>query len=272
MPVKLLSPPKRPKAIARYQARSQLYKQVFHLREQSVSLEQIADSVGKCSRTIRRWLKAGECRIITRNRPSDLDHYWSLIVDRCSAGDYSITQLWLELQRQGYCGSEITVRRYLHRKQLPAPNRKRFVPNKNTENNQIGRTNQLISPRTAVLKLLHYEKLKEEEKPIVNQILKASPEIEKAIGLGREFESLITGRNKTKLSEWMKKASVSNIPKIVSFVRGLEQDQAAVQAAVKYEWSQGQTEGQVNRLKLIKRQMYGRANFDLLRARVIHQS
>lgn len=272
LPVKLLSPPIRPKAITRHQARSQLYKQAFQLREQRVPLEQIADSVGRCSRTIRRWLRAGECRLITRNRRSDLDRYWGFILDRCSAGDYSITQLWVELQKQGYRGSEITVRRYLHRKQLPAPRRRRFTQGEDTGEKQVGRTVPLISPRTAVLRLLHYEKLKEEEKPIVDQILKASPEIEKAIGLGRDFEALITGRNEAKLSEWMKKALKSSVPEIVSFVRGLEQDQAAVRAAVKYEWSQGQTEGQVNRLKLIKRQMYGRANFDLLRARVIHQS
>jgi transposase len=80
------------------------------------------------------------------------------------------------------------------------------------------------------------------------------------------------GRDQTPLDDWLDKAKISAIGEIKSFARGLEQDKSAVQAAIKYDWSQGQVEGQVNRLKLIKRQMYGRAKFDLLKARVIQQS
>lgn len=272
IPLKLLSPPIRPTAIVRHQVRSHLYEQVLQLSAQRVPLEEIAAQIGKSSRTVRRWLKTGEYRKITRHRRSDLDHYWGLINERCSAGDYSINRLWLELQKCGYRGSEITVRRYLYRKQLPAPRRRRCMPGKKTEGKQTKQTVPLISPRTATMKLLHYEKLKAEEMLIVGQILKASPEIEKAIELGRDFEALIAARDEAKLNQWVKRVLESNVPEIVSFVRGLKQDQAAVRAAVEYEWSQGQTEGQVNKLKLIKRQMYGRAKFDLLRARVIHQS
>lgn len=91
------------------------------------------------------------------------------------------------------------------------------------------------------------------------------------VELGREFENLLMSRSETSLDDWLRKARTSSIAEIKSFARGLTQDQSAVQAAVKYEWSQGLVEGQVNRLKLIKRQMYGRAKFDLLKARVIHQ-
>ena len=62
----------------------------------------------------------------------------------------------------------------------------------------------------------------------------------------------------------------SQIPEFENFVKVLQKDEAAVRAAVSWEWSNGQTEGQVNRLKMLKRQMYGRANFDLLRARVLN--
>ena len=74
------------------------------------------------------------------------------------------------------------------------------------------------------------------------------------------------------LDDWLRKAESSSIAEMKSFARGLSQDKSAVQAAVEYEWSQGQVEGQVNRLKLIKRQMYGRASFDLLKARIIYQT
>jgi transposase len=62
----------------------------------------------------------------------------------------------------------------------------------------------------------------------------------------------------------------SQIPEFENFVKVLQRDESAVRAAVSSEWSNGQTEGQVNRLKMLKRQMYGRANFDLLRARVLN--
>ncbi len=68
----------------------------------------------------------------------------------------------------------------------------------------------------------------------------------------------------------MTKAAASGLAEMRGFVAGLRRDLAAVKAALTYEWSNGQVEGQVNRLKMIKRMMYGRANFDLLRQRVLH--
>ena len=68
---------------------------------------------------------------------------------------------------------------------------------------------------------------------------------------------------------WLARATTSGITELDRFARGLTDDRAAVEAALSLEWSNGQTEGQVNKLKLLKRQMYGRANFDLLRRRVL---
>jgi transposase len=67
----------------------------------------------------------------------------------------------------------------------------------------------------------------------------------------------------------MSEVTASRLPELKAFARGLEQDRAAIEAALREEWSNGQTEGQVHRLKLLKRQMYGRAKFDLLRAKVL---
>jgi len=72
------------------------------------------------------------------------------------------------------------------------------------------------------------------------------------------------------LPAWLRAAAKSKLKEFVSFARGLSEDYEAVMNALRYEWSNGQLEGQVNRLKLIKRMMYGRAKFDLLRARVLH--
>src|SRR5262245_45383072 len=71
-------------------------------------------------------------------------------------------------------------------------------------------------------------------------------------------------------SDWREKAEGSGIPELTSFAQGIRLDEAAVSAAVSQEWSNGPVGGAVNRLKTIKRQMYGRAGFTLLRARVLH--
>ena len=69
---------------------------------------------------------------------------------------------------------------------------------------------------------------------------------------------------------WLARATTSDIPELDRFARGLTDGRAAVEAGLSQEWSNGQTEGQVNKLKLLKRSMYGRANFDLLRLRLLH--
>ncbi|MBA3693279.1 MAG: ISL3 family transposase [Acidobacteria bacterium] len=263
----------RPEVAARHLVRTEVYRQVFKLLGQSVPIEQVARSVGKSTRTIFRWVKEGECGVRTRNKKSGLDQYWEFIKN-WRANEYdNVIQLWKDLQNMGYCGSSMAVRRYLERKRLVSANKRKRVLRSKVEKKMWSKPIvPLITPRAAVLKLLHADKVKEQEKLVVDQILKSSPEIEKAIELGREFESLLMGRDQTSLDDWLRKAETSSIAEIKSFARGLRQDKSAVQAAVKYEWSQGQVEGQVNRLKLIKRQMYGRAKFDLLKARVIHQA
>lgn len=263
----------RPEVAARHQARSEVYKQVFDLLAQAVPIAEVAACVGKSRRTIFRWIKEGECRLRTRNKRSELDRYWGFIKQWRFQEYDNIQQLWRELQKQGYTGSSMAVRKYVERHQLLAvKKRKRQKEKKNEREISIKPPAPLITPRAAVLKLLHYDNLREEEKPVIAQILQSSPEIEKAVQLGREFERLLKEGVETELDQWLSKAKGVGIAEIKSFARGLEQDKSAVQAAVKYEWSNGQTEGQVGRLKLIKRQMYGRARFDLLKARVLHQA
>jgi transposase len=74
------------------------------------------------------------------------------------------------------------------------------------------------------------------------------------------------------LDPWLERCEMVNVAPVHNFALSLRQDYAAVRAALDTHWSNGQTEGQVNRLKCIKRQMYGRASFDLLRLKVIYTS
>lgn len=129
---------------------------------------------------------------------------------------------------------------------------------------------RLPSARASSWMLLQPEKLKDEEQKTVELLCHLSPEIKRAQELALNFLSVIRERRVDELRGWLIKAARSELPEFRRFARGLTVDLSAVKAALSYEWSQGQVEGQVHRLKMIKRQMYGRAKLDLLRARVLH--
>ena len=93
-------------------------------------------------------------------------------------------------------------------------------------------------------------------------------EVKKAQELALSFLEMVRGRHWERLDGWISDAVKSKISELQSFANSVVQDKEAVAAALKYEWSNGGVEGQVNRLKLVKRQMYGRAKLDLLKARV----
>ena len=87
--------------------------------------------------------------------------------------------------------------------------------------------------------------------------------------LSQAFVRLLHEQTNAGLTPWFKEVQKSQIPELISFARGLQRDEAAVRAGLRLKWSQGPVEGAINKLKLIKRSMYGRANFDLLRIRVL---
>jgi transposase len=102
------------------------------------------------------------------------------------------------------------------------------------------------------------------------QRLRRSPaEIAEAIDLAEEFLALVRTRVPEQLEPWLVKAKASTLPAFRHFAEKLEADVEAVRAAVSLPWSNGPVEGQISRLKMLKRQMYGRANLDLLNRRFL---
>ena len=97
------------------------------------------------------------------------------------------------------------------------------------------------------------------------------PVIDQVYTLAKEFAAMVRGRQVELLDDWLVRCQHCSVALLQQFGLRLQQDYTAVQAALATEWSNGQTEGQVNRLKLIKRQMYGRAKLDLLRQRVLYR-
>ncbi len=102
------------------------------------------------------------------------------------------------------------------------------------------------------------------------QLRAASPDLEQAYELAQAFVHMVRDRTPDALAPWLAAAGAGGVPDLVTFAAGLEPDRAVILAALSLPWSQGQVEGFVNKLKTLKRQMYGRAKPDLLRQRLLH--
>lgn len=126
------------------------------------------------------------------------------------------------------------------------------------------------SPRQARWLLLrNADNLEEDDLAYRDQLIEASEEIRTAKHLADDFGRIVRERDRDGLEPWLKAAERSGLPQFSSFVLTLRRDLPAIEAALACDWSSGQTEGQINRLKALKRQMYGRASMDLLRRRFI---
>jgi len=114
------------------------------------------------------------------------------------------------------------------------------------------------------------EKRTVEAQARLDKVRAASPDLTAALDLADDFKSLIRKQSRGTLQDWLTRAEASTCPEIRHFAEGIRRDESTVNAAITLPWSNGPVEGHVNRLKLIKRHMYGRAGFALLKARVLN--
>jgi len=247
------------------------FQKVHQLFKNGHSISKIGKRLKMSRMTIYRYLRFQEfpARAKTSERDSKLKPFLNYLHQRFAEGCQNATQLWREIVGQGYQGKAAMVRRYI--KNL----RKRIsqVESKDYQNKQLETSFATPSIRqTAILLLNKEEKLKEEEKIFVETILKSSEEVKKISQIGMEFQTMIKEKQSEKFKSWLESSKNCGVKELSGFAFGLKQDEAAVTQSMSSEWSNGQVEGQVNRLKFIKRQMYGRANFDLLKARVLYQN
>jgi transposase len=178
------------------------------------------------------------------------------------------TVLWQEIRTHGYPGTARMIERYIVRlyqrlKGLTTQQRAHFL--------QTALTFKAPTVRhlTAWLQRAS-QKLTAEQARFLTHLSALSPEIQEARHFALAFRRLLKKRLHAQFPTWLAQAVQNSVPELRSFAVGLRQEYAAVAAAFKYGWSNGPVEGHVNRLKTIKRQMYGRANFDLLQLRVLH--
>jgi hypothetical protein len=174
---------------------------------------------------------------------------------------------WKEIHAQGYPSSDIAVRRILASWRSPAPQ-------PGVAGSPLPAKEEVIyysTHKTRWLRSTPVEDLSEREAAYITALKQRCPPIADAQRLLATFRALLSTRHEEGLAPLVEQCEQSGISELVGFARGLRRDYAAAQAAVRYDWSQGPIEGHINRLKLLKRQMYGRAKFDLLRQRVLFQ-
>jgi len=128
---------------------------------------------------------------------------------------------------------------------------------------------QAAPKHAAILVTRPAEKMTDEQQQLFDRITAQCPEVSDLRQLALGFRAALTADDSTQLRQWIEGSKHCEFGAVVRFAYGLQKDISAVAAAVDTSWSTGQVEGQVNRLKTIKRQMYGRAGFELLRARVL---
>jgi transposase len=262
--------------LARRAQKLDRYEQVLALHDQGFTAAGIGSRIGISGRTVQRWLTHGsfpEARR-RRRRPSLIDPYERYVLQWWQAGNRNGLQLYRELTAQGYRGSSKAMYRYLARLRTPQVHSLGLAPSKPQRRKRV-----LASPaplenfsaqRATWLFMCRPDDLDETQQKELALIRQASPSAETAYGLTQAFMQMIREQTGHQLDAWLSSAEASRLPEFQSFAKGIQQDKAAVLAGLTLPWSTGPVEGHVNRLKLIKRSMYGRAKLPLLRARVLH--
>jgi transposase len=254
---------RRAAAFARRQA---LHDEAVAMRDGGMPIAEVAALLGKDPRTIRAWLRAGHApRRDRRPGGSILEPYRDHLEQRWAAGCHNAAQLWRELVARGFKGHRNVVRVWARR-------RRKADPGGAPAAGRPARTGWKPPSTYRLTRLLTTDQdedgLAEGDRLLCTRLLAEAPSLVAAVAVARRLAKLLrraSGEQKP-LLEVLAAAKATPLARLAA---NLERDQAAVQAALELPWTTSPVEGQVNRLKTIKRSMYGRAGFQLLRQRVL---
>ncbi len=260
-------------AVARREPRLAAHEQVWMLRRQGWSGQAIARHLGISRSTVFRHLRS-EAFPERKGRGdaghSLLDPWQDIVFEHWNSDRRHGRKLFRTLQNDGYRGSYPTLARYLQRLRVAQGIVLARKPAKQSRPVLITAPRRVLTSRTtAWLVLRRAEKRSADDRALLADLRQHAPELDEAIALAEEFTGLIRDHAPDRLDPWLQRARDSTVRQLQSFAKRLMDDYAAVRAGVALAWSNGPTEGQVNRLKTIKRQKYGRANLDLLSQRFL---
>jgi len=239
------------KETSSYQKRKRHFELVNYLHVKGYSQRLIVRVLGLNRGTVRRYLEEADLPNWQSRKPSasQLDIYKDYLGRRWKDGCQDPSVLWKELQHQGYKGQRKSVAEYLQRFRK--------------------QTSVYSSRQLSWLFLKDADGLQEEEITHLRAIFVENPKLQEIYQLAQSFQKMLSRKAPDSLDGWLLKMEACGVKRLQNFAAGLHQDYDAVKAALSYDWNNGQVEGHVNRLKMIKHQMSGRANFDLLRLKVL---
>jgi transposase len=246
---------------------------VWTHHQQGWTLDAIAQQVGLSRRTVQRYLQSPT---FPERQPrhgrdgSILDPYKATLLAGWNSGCRNGSHLFRTIRRQGFQGQYGIVALYVRRMRQAqglAPGQRRSAQPLPTVTEMARRP---LTPRRATsLVLRPPDRYTPEDHQQLAQLTGHSPTLAEAVVLAQDFAGLIRRRQPAQLEPWLRRAATSPLPPFRRFAKGLRADLAAVEAAVTLPWSQGPIEGHINRLKMLKRQMFGRAQLDLLARRFL---
>jgi len=260
-------PTRKPNAAARrsqasLDRRQARYEEVARLRAAGASISRIAALLGADRKTVRRWLHLGQASAWRQpQRGSMLDAHGPFLDRRWTEGCHNAAQLWRELVSLGFAGRPEIVRGWAtqRRRENPDPNAASAGP--------VVMSHPPSGRKIARLLMADAAQLSEMEQGFIVHLLQKAPGLADAIAIAKRLNRLLRRDSQESLDQVLDAASKTSL---AEFAAGLRRDIAAVQAALDLPWTTSPAEGQINRLKMLKRTMYGRAGFKLLRARVLH--
>jgi transposase len=265
--------PAQQRAAQRQARRQALHAQVWALHHQGWTAPAIAPQVGVSLRTVQRDLRSATFAGRKRRRDlgdSVLNPYKAYVLERWNAGCHTAMRLFRELRQRGYGGSYGLVAAYARRLRQAQG----LLPGHRRPRQPLPRVAEpacpLLTPRRAAWLVLRHEANRTAaEAQQLAQLHAQSAEVAEAIDLAQDFATLVRQRQPTQLDPWLTRATASTLEALRRFATGLYEDYEAVKAGVTLPWSTSPVEGHINRLKMLKRQMFGRARLDLLSRRFV---
>lgn len=242
------------------------YEQARALHANGASVAQITRTVGISRMTVYKYLREGppqRKRHSVHGRQRILEPYEPYLLKRWTEGCRMATALWREIRAQGFTHSLTNVQRFVNQLRRDGP------PPENRPRTALTTAHGPPPRLVAALVLRRPERRTEEQRAYLKLVSAEEPAIATAVDLTEDFLMMLRRREGARLLVWLDAAEASGIDELKRFAGKLRADHDAVQAGLTLRHSNGQTEGQVTKLKLVKRQGYGRAKVDLLRKRLL---
>lgn len=253
----LVQPPVEKKIVTRFRRQ---HAAVHELSATGLSHAAVGRVLGLHPATVRKLAQAASVDDLiakTEQRASIVDGYTEHLHRRWNEGEHNATRLYREIKELGYPGGELAVQRYLRRFRTG----RGFAAHTGPKPPSVREATGWI--------MTHPDRLHAENAAALTGILDRDKDLRRLTAHVRAFAAMMNALHGHRLETWIEQAERGSFPALASFARHLRRDLDAVRHGLTLPHSSGAVEGNINRLKMLKRQMYGRANLDLLRKRVL---